>query len=193
MTGRFAALASPMLAMSVSRRLISAGLPAPSQMTTSYSARSSVRLSKAILSRRPAWLRYSWAPTSVTGWPSTTTWLRVSLPGLSRTGFIRASGSMPAAAACMAWARPISAPLAVTNEFSDMFWALNGATLTPCLASQRHSPAVRTLLPASDVVPATRSAPFMMWPPCCGRLSRSRDDNRRPRPWPARQHHVSLM
>ena len=35
MTGSPAARASPMLAMSVSRRLISAGLPAPSQMTTS--------------------------------------------------------------------------------------------------------------------------------------------------------------
>ena len=35
MTGRPAARARPMLATSVSRRLISAGLPAPSQMTTS--------------------------------------------------------------------------------------------------------------------------------------------------------------
>ena len=34
MTGRPAARARPMLATSVSRRLISAGLPAPSQMTT---------------------------------------------------------------------------------------------------------------------------------------------------------------
>ena len=35
MTGRPAARARPMLATSVSRRLISAGLPAPSQITTS--------------------------------------------------------------------------------------------------------------------------------------------------------------
>ena len=41
-----------------------------------------------------------------------------------------------------------------------MFCALNGATLMPRPASQRHSPAVRTLFPASDVVPATSSAPF---------------------------------
>src|SRR6202035_3243950 len=76
------------------------------------------------------------------------------------TGFIAASGSTPAAAACIAWARPISAPSAVTAEFSAMFCALNGATRTPCLASHRHSPATRTLLPASEEVPATRRAPF---------------------------------
>ena len=70
-----------------------------------------------------------------------------------------AVGSIPAAAACMAWARPISAPSAVTNEFSDMFCALNGATETPCRASHRHSPATSAVLPASDPVPATSSAP----------------------------------
>ena len=36
-----------------------------------------------------------------------------------------------------------------------MFWALNGATRTPWRASQRQIPAVTTLLPASEVVPAT--------------------------------------
>ena len=149
-----------MLAMSVSRRLISAGLPAPSQMTTSYSALRSSRLSRAILSRSAECVRYSAALTSSRGWPSTMTWVRVSLPGLSSTGFIRASGSMPAAVACMAWARPISAPSGVTKELRDMFWALNGATRTPCLASQRHSPAVSTLFPASEVVPATSRPPF---------------------------------
>ena len=71
-----------------------------------------------------------------------------------------AVGSMPAAAACMTCARPISAPSAVTKEFSDMFCALNGATFTPCRASHRHSPATSTLLPASDPVPATSSVPF---------------------------------
>ncbi len=150
-----------MLAMSVARRLISAGLPAPSQMTTSYSRRNCARLSRATSSRRAACCRYSTASTSPTGLPSTITWLRRSLPGLSSTGFIRASGSRPAAAACMACARPISAPSAVTKEFSDMFWALNGATRTPRRASQRHSPAASTLLPASEVVPATRSAPLV--------------------------------
>jgi len=40
-----------------------------------------------------------------------------------------------------------------------MFCALNGATATPCRASHRQSPAVTTDFPASEVVPATRSAP----------------------------------
>ncbi|QRN82004.1 MAG: hypothetical protein JK586_02100 [Nocardiopsis sp. BM-2018] len=42
---------------------------------------------------------------------------------------------------------------------SDMFWALNGATRTPRRASDRHNPATRVLLPASDVVPHTINAP----------------------------------
>ena len=100
------------------------------------------------------------ASASATGLPSTMTWLVPLPPGLSSTGFSAASGSMPAAAACMAWARPISAPSLVTTEFSDMFCALNGATLTPRRASQRQIPAVTALLPASDAVPAT-SNPFM--------------------------------
>src|SRR5690242_4676984 len=51
---------------------------------------------------------------------------------------------------------PISAPPAVAKEFSDMFWALNGATRTPCRARQRHSPATIMPFPASEPVPATR-------------------------------------
>ncbi len=100
------------------------------------------------------------AVTSATGRPSRTTWAERSVPGLSRTGFIAASHSMPAAAACIACARPISAPSGVTAELFDMFCALNGATETPCRCSQRHRPATRTLLPASEVVPATRIAPL---------------------------------
>ncbi|CAM5432087.1 hypothetical protein STANM309S_04967 [Streptomyces tanashiensis] len=42
-TGSFAARAMPMFTMSVRRRLISAGLPAPSQITASYVPRSSSR------------------------------------------------------------------------------------------------------------------------------------------------------
>lgn len=40
-----------------------------------------------------------------------------------------------------------------------MFCALNGATEKPCLASQRHIPAVTTDLPASEEVPAISSDP----------------------------------
>src|SRR5487761_267865 len=119
----------------------------------------------ATSSSRAECCRYSTASTSATGWPSTTTWVRRSLPGLSSTGFIRAAGSTPAAAACIAWARPISAPSDVTNELRDMFWALNGATETPCRRSHRHSPAAIMLFPASELVPATSIAPFTAPPP----------------------------
>ena len=88
-----------------------------------------------------------------------------------------AVGSTPAAAACITWARPISAPPGVTKELSDMFCALNGATFRPRRASQRHSPAVITLLPASELVPATSSAPFTAVPPRGTRRRRGR------RPW----------
>ena len=48
---------------------------------------------------------------------------------------------------------------------SDMFCALKGATLTPCRTSHRQIPAVTTLLPASEVVPATSSPPPIPAPP----------------------------
>ena len=51
---RPAARASSVLAMSGPSRLISAGLPAPSQITTSNSRRSWLRLSSATSSSRPA-------------------------------------------------------------------------------------------------------------------------------------------
>ena len=56
-----------------------------------------------------------------------------------------------------------------------MFCALNGATLTPCRASQRHIPAVSTLLPASEVVPATSRAPLTVAPPPARLPPRARD------------------
>ena len=71
---------------------------------------------------------YERAVASVYGLPITSTWLLRSPEGLISTGFIAASGSIPHAAACIACARPISAPVGVTVEFSDMFCALNGAT-----------------------------------------------------------------
>ncbi len=69
------------------------------------------------------------------------------------------SGSTPAASAWMPWARPISCPDGVTTEFSAMFWPLKGATRTPRRARRRHSPATIVVLPASEVVPQTISAP----------------------------------
>ena len=61
--------------------------------------------------------------------PSTITWLPMSLVGFSRMGFMRTSGSIPAASACITWARPISRPTWVTALFRAMFWPLKGATL----------------------------------------------------------------
>src|SRR6478609_5808672 len=60
----------------------------------------------------------------------------------------------------MACARPISPPSVVTAELFDMFCALNGATRIPLRANSRHNPATIIDLPASDVVPATSSAPL---------------------------------
>ena len=65
------------------------------------------------------------------GLPRTITWQPVSELGLSRMGFIRTSGSSRQAWACTTWARPISRPSPVTNELSDMFWALKGAAWKP--------------------------------------------------------------
>ena len=90
-----------------------------------------------------------------TGLPHTMTWLPVSLVGLSRMGFMSARGSMPAASACMAWARPISRPSRVMAELRAMFCDLNGATRRPSCASTRQRPATKRLLPAPDMVPCT--------------------------------------
>src|SRR5215469_3693728 len=92
----------------------------------------------------------------------TTTWLVRSVPGLSSTGFIPASAGTPQALACIACARPISAPSGATTELLDMFCALNGATRTPWRASQRQIPAVSTDLPASEAVPAISSDPAVI-------------------------------
>ena len=59
------------------------------------------------------------------------TWEPVSLVGLSRIGFMAASGSIPAASACITWARPISSPSRVIKELSAIFWDLKGATRYP--------------------------------------------------------------
>ena len=50
-TGTSAAFAKPMLAMSPARRLVSAGLPAPSTRTRSASARRMAKLSSTVVIR----------------------------------------------------------------------------------------------------------------------------------------------
>src|SRR3990172_7784956 len=92
-------------------------------------------------------------------------WMMICAPmselGLSSTGFMSVCGGTPAACACSACARPISPPSAVTALFNAMFCGLNGATRTPRRRSTRHRPATSVLLPASEVVPCTISAPEM--------------------------------
>src|SRR5579872_298488 len=94
-----------------------------------------------------------------------------------------------------------------TIELFDMFCALYGATRTPRRANARHSPVVTTLLPASDVVPATSSplitppssaaAPGMARARCRHQLlleNRARDSTKidessQPRTVPRLSHH----
>ena len=82
-------------------------------------------------------------------------WLPVSLEGFRRIGFIRTSGSFPAASACTACARPISSPSGVMWLFKAIFWLLNGAVRNPSSRKIRQSAVTRRLLPAPDMVPWT--------------------------------------
>ncbi len=124
-------MATAMLTMSVARRLTSAGLPAPSITTRSFSAMSAWSASRTT--------GHSFGPRPIHGSavmagsyrPMTMTWLKVSALGLRRMGLWRASGVTRAARACRYWARPISAPSGVTAALLLMFWALNGATRRP--------------------------------------------------------------
>ncbi len=153
--------ATRMLTMSLSMRLISAGEPAPSITTTSFSARS--RSSAAVICGHTAALRscQGMRESASLAWPSSTTWLCVSFSGLSSTGFISTPGSARAASAWKYWALPISPPdgsepvPATTRALLLMFCALNGATFRPWRAYQRHSAVASQLLPAPLVVPST--------------------------------------
>src|SRR3546814_291549 len=186
-TGRSAASAKPMLAMSPARRLTSAGLPAPSTTINSAPAERRAKLSSTRGSRCPFIAWYSralalpttrpctttWAPTSPSGLSSprslsasgsipqarpTPTWAPPSLCGFSSTGFISVVGAIPQARACSAWARPISPPSAVTAALFDMFCGLNGLTARPRRAKARQSPAASSDLPTSDPVPCSMMA-----------------------------------
>src|SRR6202021_2054760 len=159
-TGRFAARARPMFTKSVARKLISAGEPAPSQITTSNSVRNCANSSCTTAESLLRSDQYSAAVATPATCPLITSCEVMSLPGLSRIGLNRTRGAKPAARACIAWARPISPSSTVTAELFDMFCALNGATRIPLRTSNRHSPATTIDLPASDVVPATSSAPL---------------------------------
>ena len=120
-----------MLAMSPSRRLISAALPAPSTRTRSASASRRAKLSSTALSNFGFSAWYSRALAAPRTRPCTTTCAPISLCGLSSTGFMWTVGATPQARACSACARPISPPSCVTAALFDMFCGLNGRTAEP--------------------------------------------------------------
>ena len=124
------------LTTSLAIRLISAGEPAPSITTTSLSARSASSAAAICGHTRSLRPRQGSADNSRLTCPSSTTWLRVSISGLSSSGFMRTSGAARAARAWKYWALPISPPA----------WAGAGPRPTPPPAgegapSPRPSPA----------------------------------------------------
>ena len=147
--------ATRMFTMSPARRFVSAGLPAPSAITSSYSARSDARARSTAGQSSAFFVRKSAERSSPAGRPSTMTCEVRSPCGLSSTGFIATVGASPAAAACSDCARPISPPSAVTSALLDMFCALNGTTCQPSCRKMRQSAVTSTDLPTEDAVPST--------------------------------------
>jgi iron complex transport system permease protein len=112
-TGASTICASPMFTISFSFRLISAGLPAPS--ITMISAYSSSFLNAFFISGMRVFLyaKYSLAGMFLSTLPFTITCEPVLFVGFKRIGFMQTIGLMPAASACITWARPISSPSSV--------------------------------------------------------------------------------
>jgi hypothetical protein len=142
-----------MLAMSPARRLVSAGLPAPSMTTISASLPTTAKLSSTFGSRSALCLPKSAASSVPARYPCTITCAPRSVSGLISTGFMCTEGGSRQASACNACARPISPPSAVTAALFDMFCGLKGATLKPRRTSARQSPATSTDLPTWLPVP----------------------------------------
>src|SRR3954447_20223752 len=157
-TGTSAASAKPMLAMSPARRLISAGLPAPSTSTRSADAARRWNAARTCGSSERAIARYSRADCVECTWPQITSCPIPSDCGFSSTGFMSVVGGTPRARAGGAWARPISPPSSVTAALFDMFCGLNGRTLRPRRVKARASPATSSDLPTSEPVPCSISA-----------------------------------
>ena len=109
-------LATRMFTMSLLDRLISAGEPAPSITTTSFSARKASSAAAIWGQTNKLRARQGKAVSSALTWPISTTWLCVSRSGLSNSGFMRTSGTAFAASAWKYWALPISPPAG--QEFS---------------------------------------------------------------------------
>ena len=157
-TGISAASANPIFAMSPSRRLISAGLPAPSTRTRSAASARREKEPRIAGNRLGASRRYSPAPAARQTRPCSTICAPLSDCGFNSTGFMSVTGAVPQARACNACARPISPPSAVTAALFDMFCGLNGRTRSPCRVKARANPASSSDLPTSDPVPCSISA-----------------------------------
>ena len=154
-----------MFTMSPRRRLISAGLPAPSITTMSNRLRkaSSEEVTAPHSRRFRSGKSIERSEPFIS--PISTSWEDMSPSGFSRTGFISTVGDVMAASAWTAWARPISNPSGVTAELSDMFCALKGATLNPSRANMRQSPAAMKLLPTDEPVPCAITTRALISPP----------------------------
>ena len=153
-TGASTWSATAMFTMSLAHRLVSAGLPAPSMITTSNWSTSEDSASVTTGHNRSERSGHACAVSWWSTTPRTTTWLVVSLSGLRSTGFMRTSGSTAAASACSHWAVPISPP-STTRALLDMFWALKGATRIPCRDDHRQRAVTSRLLPALLDTPCT--------------------------------------
>ncbi len=157
-TGRSAASAKPILAMSPARRLISAGLPAPSTRTRSAASVRRENEPRMAGNKPGASRRYSLAAAVRQTRPCNMICAPLSDCGFNSTGFMSVTGAVPQARACNAWARPISPPSAVTAALFDMFCGLNGRTFSPRRVNARASPASSSDLPTSEPVPCSISA-----------------------------------
>ena len=148
-----------MLTMSPARRLSSAGLPAPSMRIRSARGRSTRALEHVGHQAGLVWIVARGGGRKTRPW--TMTCARISACGLSRTGFICTVGSLPAARACVACARPISPPSGVTAALLLMFCDLNGADVQPAPGEARHNAVTSSDLPTFEPVPCSiRAAVF---------------------------------
>ena len=146
-------VANPIFAISPSRRLISAGLPAPSTKIRSCLADKFKKAFSTYGISEPLIFWYSNPLTDLSNLPLIISCDPLSLCGLRSIGLCKILGSSPDAIACIACALPISPPSKVAAALFDIFCGLNGATDIPFLLNRRHSPATIIDLPTLEPVP----------------------------------------
>ena len=169
-TGRSAASAKPILAMSLGAQ-VDFGRDCPHPRPAPGPPR--VRVRKALEHRAAAGSAsapHSRAPASSRArLPWTTSCAPISVCGFSSTGFMWTDGGTPQARACSAWARPISPPSAVTAALLLMFCGLNGRTRKPPprerAAEPRHQQRLADVRPGALQHQGRRPAQYSM--PSC--------------------------